>query len=245
MKPHLLITLVFFAFIHRGWSDGGANVSGLPSHIKPPDSGLTLIADYDHATAGTVPVYLINRSGKNISLKSQDGDVYLKLEYQDPDGHWQRAQPHGYSWCGNSYFNPPLIHSDHFIIIKGYQPSQGQSAKVRFRLFGQQIELASNVGHGLVRLEDIHKAQNDAMAVNSGDFAFVESVARGKLVLHNTMDHMKDLRQVAIRQLGSGKFDRTNAEAVLRDIVALKEDPYGQLAQGALNGLLHQAEHPR
>ncbi len=47
------------------------------------NSGLALIADYEHPSKGTIPVYLVNRSGEDISLSSQDGDVYLKLEYQD------------------------------------------------------------------------------------------------------------------------------------------------------------------
>jgi hypothetical protein len=244
MKPLVLISLANLIFSHLIWADPGKDISDLPGHIAIPASGFALVADFAHASAGTIPVYFINRSGKDIQLAAQDGDVYLKLEYQDADGSWKRAQPHAYSWCGNSYFESPVIRSDQFVAIKGYQPLQGDSRKIRFRLYRQQIEVASNVGQGLVHRGDIQKAQNDAMAVSSGDLAFVEAVARGKRVLHNTMDHIKDLREYAIFQLGSGRFDRAKVEKVLRDIVNLKEQPYAGLAQGQLNGLKYRAEHP-
>ena len=51
------------------------------------------------------PVYLINAGTNDVDLGAQDGDVYLKLEVMDAQGRWVRAQPHAFSWCGNSYFN--------------------------------------------------------------------------------------------------------------------------------------------
>jgi hypothetical protein len=244
MKPHLLIALASISFYYPAFAESDQSIADLPDHIKVPNSAVALIADFDHPSEGTVPVYLVNRSGKDLQLESQDGDVYLKLEYQDPNGDWKRAQPHAYSWCGNSYFSPPKLRSERFMVIAGYQPVQGNAAKVRFRFYQQYLNVASNVGKGLILKEDVLKAENDAMTIMSGDFALVASVARGKRILHNTMDHIKDLRETAIFELGTGRFDRAKAEEVLREIVALKEVRYGQSAQGQLNALKYRAEHP-
>lgn len=74
-------------------------VSQLPKHIKPVAGMVVLVADYDHKDGqGKVPVYLINATKKAVTLRAQDGDVYLKLEVKGADGKWRRAQPHAYSW---------------------------------------------------------------------------------------------------------------------------------------------------
>lgn len=240
MKQIFVVTLAVTGLWYPALAEPDNNVSELPDYIKAPASRLALVADFDHSTKGAIPVYLINRSGKDIRLMSQDGDVYLKLEYQDSSGAWKRAQPHAYSWCGNSYVPLPLLRNDCFIIVEGYQPAQGESAAVRFRFYGD-LDLASNVGQGLIRREDVQRAENDAMAVRRGDFAFVSSVARGERILQNTMDHLRNLRSVAILELGQGRFDRAKSEEVLREIVASKDEPYGQLAQVQLNALNRQA----
>ena len=89
----------------------------LPGHIKSVSGKVVLVADFTHKdTEGKIPVYLINGSEKSIKLMAQDGDVYLKLETRDEDGKWRRAQPHAFSWCGNSYYEETLLpkHSIHF-----------------------------------------------------------------------------------------------------------------------------------
>jgi hypothetical protein len=222
------------------------NISELPKHIVAPPGEITLVADFDHPTkknatswspeSWEIPVYLINRSGKKIELAAQDGDVYLKLEYQSSEGQWKRAQPHQYSSCGNSYFMSPTIAPERFMVIKGYEPTQGDKSAIRFRFYQQTIEVASNVGRGLVSREDIQKAENDAMAVRTGDLTFVASVARGERVLQNTLDHIRgpELRRSALFALTSGRFDETQVRVVLKQIVDSKEEPFSGSAANDL-----------
>src|SRR4051812_9035683 len=87
LLPLLIVTSVLRAQdvdlqvpFHVSWGEP-QEVAALPAHIKAPHTGLALMADFDHQIeAGTVPVYLINKSGKDIVLETQDGDPYLKLE---------------------------------------------------------------------------------------------------------------------------------------------------------------------
>ncbi|HEV7402060.1 MAG TPA: hypothetical protein VGO11_04005 [Chthoniobacteraceae bacterium] len=238
------VALASFLFCWPAVAD--ESISDLPKHIVAPPGEITLVADFDHSTKTNatpwstesleIPVYLINRSGKKLELEAQDGDVYLKLEYRNSNGDWKRAQPHQYSWCGNSYFMSPSIAPERFMVIKGYEPSHGDEGPIRFRLYEQTIEVASNVGKGLVSREDIHKAENDAMAIRTGDLAFVASVARGERILQNTSDHIKgpELRRTAMFALTSGRFDETQVRVVLKQIVDSKEEPFSGWATNDL-----------
>jgi hypothetical protein len=164
-------------------------------------------------------VYLINASTNDVNLESQDGDVYLKLEVQDSQGKWVRAQPHAFSWCGNSYFNPPKVRPGHFLTIEGYQPDKGDKRKIRFSLYHQKIALSSNAGEGIASSQDIDLASRDAMAVMYGSFEFVSKVALGEIQIKNELDHIKDLQGTAIRMLGSSKkFDPSASRQVLREV---------------------------
>jgi hypothetical protein len=168
-----------------------------------------------------VDVYLINLSDRDITLRSQDLDVYLKLETQNSVGDWVRAQPHAYSWCGNSYMFQPTVRKQHFYRIPGYQPSKGRNAKIRFRLYEQPgMTLISQVGDGIVSDTDISTSASDALAVSSGDLAFVSSVALGERKLTNKTDHIGDLQGYAIGTLASGRFSKDKVIPVLDAIAA-------------------------
>jgi hypothetical protein len=187
----------------------------LPRHVLPQSGKLTLFADYMTKTAdGSISVYLINGTKQDVTLSAQDGDVYLKLECKDDMGHWTRAQPHAFSWCGNSYFYSPKIRPSHFLLIKGYQPKAGDLRAIRYSLYNQEIELSSNVGGGLVTVRDVDLASRDVMAISSGDFEFVSDIALGKNKLKNELDH-NDLQDVAIRALAYKRFDRKKSQKVL------------------------------
>lgn len=119
----------------------------LPTSVKPVAGEVTLVADYAGKwPIGTIPVYLINASTNDVDLGAQDGDVYLKLEVEDPQGHWVRAQSHIFSWCGNSYFNGRKVRPGHFFLIEGYQPEKGEKRKVRYSFYHQELKLSSNGG---------------------------------------------------------------------------------------------------
>ena len=213
----------------------------LPKEIRPEPGKVTLFADYSaRGTNGSIPVYLINAGTKEISLSAQDGDVYLKLEVADLGDHWVRAQPHAFSWCGNSYFDSPRVRSGHFIKIDGYQPTNGETQRIRFALH-QEMALTSNTGRGLASPRDADLASRDAMAVQEGTFEFVSRVALGETRLTNEMDHMKDLQEVAIRTLPSPRFNPVESRRVLAEV--LKRFPQRKDdVESAMRNLKRRAE---
>lgn len=191
----------------------------LPRHIKAEDGRVSLYADYDAIQSdGRVPVYLINKTGKELVINTQDGDIYLKLEYQVSSGDWARAQPHGYSWCGNSYIQRTLK-PGHHRVVSGYQPINGERRTIRYKLYGQDIELSSNAGDGVIAHDDVQRASSDAMSIRNGTFEYVARIALSDAPVENRMDHMRDLRDVAIRELASERFDPAQSKEVLLKIL--------------------------
>lgn len=138
-----------------------ANAS-LPSYVKAELGDLTLFADIEHPEARGIPLYLINRTGKSINFDCQEGDVYIKLEMQTPDGQWERAQDHQNSDCGNSYYRELLPSGMHFRML-GYQPTQGEPAKIRYVCYGSEA-CTSNAGEGLYTPMDVKASQTDSIA---------------------------------------------------------------------------------
>jgi hypothetical protein len=132
----------------------------LPADVPTPEGKLTLWADYHSATPTAVPLYLVNRTNEDISLDSQDHDLYIKLEYRDgKTGAWKRAQAHLSSWCGNSYYSVSLPARQYFA-FHGYLAAEGEKMTVRYAK--ADGTLVSNEGSGL-----ISKADLDAVAVDS------------------------------------------------------------------------------
>lgn len=222
------------------------SVSKLPKHIVAPENGVALFADFEHSEApkGPIPVYLINRSGKDIQLKAQDNDVYLKLEFQQQDGTWRRAQSHMDSFCGNSYMSPPLLKNGTFLRIPGYQSAKGSKETVRYKLYNQTIALESNTGNGVVSDSDVQAAATDSMAIRTGDFELVSQIARGTLGSKKPQHVLGDYRRVAIYQLGSGRFDSDAAKKVLLEIVVKNEPEYADLARSELLALQKSQKNP-
>lgn len=140
----------------------------LPGHIEAEDGQISLYADYGSIqTDGRVPVYLVNRSANELVLNAQDGDIYLKLQFQDSDGSWVRAQPHAYSFCGNSYSRRTLKPGN-YLLVNGFQPINGTPSTIRYELYSQDIALSSNIGFGVVLESDIERASSDAMSLREG-----------------------------------------------------------------------------
>ena len=215
----ILLNIILVSGLAHARPEGGTSVLFLPGHIEAPDGQVTLFADYGSIrTDGRVPVYLVNRTGEPLTLNAQDGDIYIKLEYRDDDGNWIRAQPHGYSWCGNSYTYKPVVDPDHYIATTGYQPINGETRRIRYRLYEQSVDVVSNLGTGVIAEVDLLRAANDVLSINQGDFAYVSRVARSREPVENVMDHMRDLRGPAISELGSGRFDVEASRAILLEI---------------------------
>ena len=152
-----------------------------------------------------------------------------------------RAQPHAFSWCGNSYFDRPQVRPGHFLLIEGYQPTNGEPRKIRFSLYHQELALSSNAREGLASAGDIDLASHDAMAVMEGTFELVSAVALGETRLTNEMDHIKDLQEVAIRTLASPRFDPAGSRRVLSNV--LKKFPERKSdVDSAIQSLRQRAE---
>ncbi len=188
----------------------------LPAQIWAPAGYFSIVADYEHAErarwkqviggrfglsviVGGVPVYLINRTGRPLVLDTQDGDVYLKLEYEIAPGVWRRAEPHYYNSCGNAYDRQVVMLPESFIRVIGYQPPEhGRPARVRYALYGQEFLAESNAGAGQVNDTDIVYAANDLMNVYCGTPEYVRAVAEGRITLRRIPNVWRDARREAV-----------------------------------------------
>lgn len=145
----------------------------LPDHVQAPEGELTLFADFEHAGEEGIPLYLVNRTGEDREMPSQDRDLLVRLEFRDSSGAWQRAQVHRDSWCGNSYYEVRIGAGQHVRWL-GYWPQRnGKAAKVRYR--SGMNNLVSNVGEGVYLEEDRRAASLDDLAANDlpSDWAMV------------------------------------------------------------------------
>jgi hypothetical protein len=157
----------------------------LPTHVPPPSEGvLTLYADYSKTWNGYILLYLINATDDSINLKSEDGDVYIKLEAWDAASYqWVRAQHHVYSWCGNSY-GTIALHARSFLTYRGMFPTDlsGDQMRIRYRLYNAlNAPVVSNASTAHVSEEMIRDARFDLMSISQGDSAFVTGIALGSI----------------------------------------------------------------
>lgn len=152
----------------------------LPEHLTAPEGEVSLLADFDHTPAnGYIPLYLVNLSGRDITVHTQDGNFYAKLEAHPDDGNsegWTRAQQHCDSWCGNSFYSWK-VKTNSFLKGCGYVPAKGKEGQqVRYRIYHHSLDLASNTGTGRVDPDDVAAASNDKMAIGFGDIEKVKAV---------------------------------------------------------------------
>lgn len=148
---------------HRAYARYPAANAELPAHVQAPEGKITLYADHAHADAEGVPLYLVNRSSEKLMLRTQDGDTYIKLEYQTPSGEWKRAQAHRFSDCGNSYGGRFLQPGLHYRML-GYRPEGGKAARVRYRGWSD-LAMESNEGEGFYLPQDVLDAEEDGLSV--------------------------------------------------------------------------------
>ncbi len=220
----LINLLVCLPILTHGQIDLAIDVpiDQLPKKFLSPNGQISLIADFDaDRSGGIIPVYFVNRSNHDIKLTAQDGDVYLKLESLSDKGDWERAQPHVFSWCGNSYDFSPVVRKDHFLRIDGFQPTGGRKAKIRYRLYLQKgLDLVTLPGDGLCLDSDIQAASVDALALTAGTFELVASIARGTRKAPDAGKESRDPQPEAIYQLGSERFPADRVISVLDEIDA-------------------------
>lgn len=163
---------------------GQLPVSELPPHVKAPQGELTLYADYDEVWQGKTVLYLVNRTAEDTQLRAQDYDLFLKLETRAADGRWLRAQTHVYSWCGNSYHHM-ILEPDTFIEILGWLPEEGEEREIRYKFYSD-VEIASNVGAGLVDPVELGLAQYDEMSTKRA-LPVLEDILVGDAVLRKRL----------------------------------------------------------
>ncbi|HEX8915898.1 MAG TPA: hypothetical protein VF796_26325, partial [Humisphaera sp.] len=175
----------------------------LPARVPAKDGEVTLFADFaSRREFGPVTVYLVNRTGRALSLATQDGAIYLKLEYQTNGGRWRRAEPHVEAICGNSYFTDAVA-AGSFRELVGYGPSEGHRATVRYALYQHGLRVASNVAGGFVRPDDVKAAAEDTLALDFASFEVVARLARGEVRWGHPIVGEAGIRDMAIARLGS------------------------------------------
>jgi len=206
-------------------------IAFLPEAAWIPKDRLTVWADFEAARDGWVPVYVVNRTKKAIKLPAQDGDIYLKLMAKSPEGDWERAQGHRWSWCGNSYFYTPEIPPGHFLVVRGVFPKSGDERAVRYRLMGG-VDAFSNEGVGRVSPKVIEACRTDRMALRDGDFTLLSEVALGEV--KPLVKDRVDLRVYAVGKLAERFADDPRTKQILRQLLS---DPDPKVAAAARSGL--------
>ena len=138
MKTRVHLTLALLVLVVPVLAqDYESSILFLPSGTPSVDGEFSLYADYGLVGVdGRVPIYFINRTNNDIALRSWDGDIYLKLEYQDADGDWVRAQPYYYEYggCFGGYQRSIVVKAGHFLRTSGYQPINGEMQTIRYQL---------------------------------------------------------------------------------------------------------------
>lgn len=170
MKRCCFLSVVIVLGLSLSWkaraapsSSGPIANSELPSHIKPVVDSVTLFADFEHPGPDGIPLFFINGTQADQPLAFQDGDFYVKLEFQDEAGKWVRTQEHQFSTCGNSYGGTAVSPGMHYK-FSGYTPQDGKTAKVRYKMVSHPW-VVSNEGVGIVAMVDVERAAKDSMSV--------------------------------------------------------------------------------
>jgi hypothetical protein len=222
----------------------GDPLAKLPANVKAEKGKLTLFADFSDKKLAGIPVYIINRTGKPVTLQHSINDFLVVLEYESAPNTWPRAEPRRMiSGCGLMPMQFELA-DESFVERTSYFPQEGKKAKVRYAMYRQPFEVASNVGDGFIVEEEVRKAKSDALAVLTGNFEFVSKVARGELKLTSEMKDLlsHDLRGLGIFELSNPRFPRADAEKVLKSIAMSGEDLYATMATNVLGRLESQKQ---
>lgn len=75
-------------------------ISELPDNVKTADSELGMYVDWTPDENGQVKVFVVNRSDEAVTLRHAYGSVYAKIEAQNDEGDWERAESQAIETCG-------------------------------------------------------------------------------------------------------------------------------------------------
>jgi hypothetical protein len=145
----------------------------LPAQVTAAEDRLSLYANFRSNGREMIPLYIVNRISRKVTLPVQDGNFLIKLE-ANSGGKWERAQLHSFSDCGFSYRNVTLAPNT-FRVTWIWYPRQGESAQMRYRSYGG-VDLVSNVALGWFEPRERDKARYDQLAVRRGNAELVRSV---------------------------------------------------------------------
>lgn len=198
----------------------GISDIALPPGVPAPEGRLTVHVVPNEGGEGGATLYLVNRTGETASFPSQDGDLYFKLEFQNEEGRWIRAQNHLDSGCGNSYFPKKLSSGQHFALA-AYLPVEGKVAKVRYRC-AKNPDLVSNEIEGRFLKEDRIAATFDDLAAadvppSIREYFFVQGLYSGQFLQSEdprTRGFVEAFGLISVR--GGNVFYRRLAERLLR-----------------------------
>jgi hypothetical protein len=205
----------------------------LPEGVQGLPGQVALFADYERAKETGVPIYVINRSEKEVWLTHNTFLAHSKLEYLNEKGRWTRAQPMGIP-CG--MLDPHVtLKKDAFVLLRGYFPYKGgPKEKVRFSYFYRGEKWVSNVGELGVSTEDIQHTGRSTLELEEGSFDLVRAVAIGERKLWDEMDHIPDLRLFAIYQLAQRDFEFEPVRMALTEVTSDPNEKYARAAKSAL-----------
>lgn len=195
----------------------------LPAQVQAVEGKLTLWADYASADQTSVPLYLVNRTGKEVSLPSQDHDLGIKLEFKKEGGEWTRAQSHIFSDCGNSYY-PVKLPADHFFELRGYRAANGQKNPVRYAINRGDSQLISNSADGLVSPQDLSIVERDGLTLQKIPYPIYDAIdtcSYGSATPSGMAECMAVLRILPLFERNEALLDKVRA---LRDTLTQGPD---------------------
>jgi hypothetical protein len=213
----------------------GKSILHLPAHVVAPKGEVTLFADFENVKDGTIELFLVNRKKNEAKFNAQDGDIYLKQEYQNRRGEWIRLDPHQSSWCGNSYFGGTILGPDTFVSYQRSFQRSGTPGRVRYRRYSSVEPVISNSGPGMIPLvPEAEQYLLDSFPLDGASFeALVEIALRGtkRIPLFREPRPSRDeYRIIAVEKLLRYRNQPERVEAIL-----------GQLAKSGVKKLAPRA----
>ncbi len=222
-------------------------IADLPQHVCAPPGQLTLYADFSDTTKDGIALYVINTTDDSLSFTSDDEQLLVRLEAEQPDGTWVRAQKYFHIGCISERRCWPLGPGEYFF-FRGRYPSDGKACRVRYKLYPSNVSVGdpaarrrkdvqamSNVGIGRVSAEDVREAKYDHLALKYGSFEVISEMALRRVPSGRMSEH---LQNEAIGALS--RFPNESSVDLLERILETSEPRQQLVAVRALASVVMQ-----
>ncbi len=198
-----------------------------------------------HLVRTSGEVFFVNHTNEAVSLNLDEEDPYLKLEYRNSDGAWERAQAHYVSVCSSdSLINNVVLPGEHRM-LESDLPKSGKPATLRYSLYRQRFKAVSQEFEGFVNLKEVSLAKFDSIALSKASFERVVEIALGRLKPPYPVLQLNP-RDNAILRLFDLATEDSRALEVLKDIARnecrsvsspffVGVENYGQFAQSLID----------